>query len=139
MKTCKASYTIAGVGGEPQVYTPENGGKIWTVKLRDNKGVLESIEAYGVSQVLIEPIGHGQLKSYRKKFPNIAAEVFDELPDKELESSLFAAAPAETLIEAVPVASGTFGRLAMAVDTGIQLLISFKVRLVILFLSTSST
>merc|ERR1712074_167275 len=81
----KASYTITGVGGEPQVYTPENGGKIWTVKIRDNNGVLESIEAYGVPNVLLEPIGHGQLNSYREKFPNVAAEVFDELPDKELD------------------------------------------------------
>merc|ERR1712105_531760 len=84
-KSRKASYTISGVVGEPQVYTPANGGKIWTVVLRDNKGVLESIEAYGVPQVLLEPIGHGQLNSYRKKFPNVAAEVFDELPDKELD------------------------------------------------------
>ena len=65
----KASYTIAGVGGEPQVYTPENGGRIWTVILKDNEGVLESVEAYGVNQVLMEPIGHGEHKTYRNRFP----------------------------------------------------------------------
>ena len=44
----KAGYTLSGVGGEPKVYTPATGGKIWTVILKDNDGVVETVKAYGV-------------------------------------------------------------------------------------------
>ena len=84
-KSRKAGNTLSGVGGEPQVYTPTTGGKIWTVILKDNDGVVETIEAYGVNQVLLEPIGHGPLKTHRSQFPHVKSAVFDALPDKELD------------------------------------------------------
>ena len=54
-----ANYTLAGVGGKPQIYTAKKGGKIWTVVLRDNDGVVETVQAYGVTEVLLDTIGHG--------------------------------------------------------------------------------
>ena len=81
----KATYTLSGVGGEPQVYTPSTGGKIWTVILKDNDGVNETVEAYGVPQVLLEPIGHGSHEAHRGWFPHVNPAVFNPLPDKELD------------------------------------------------------
>ena len=74
--------TLAGVGGEPQVYTPNTGGKIWTVILKNNDGVIETIEAYGADEILQEPVGHGPLKSYQNKFLHVSSEVFDSLLEK---------------------------------------------------------
>ena len=70
-KSQRASYTLAGVGGLTQVYTPENRGCIWM----DNDGVVETIQAYGVPKILLDTIWHCPLKSYRKKFPEVSARV----------------------------------------------------------------
>ena len=67
------------------MYTPATGGKIWTVILKDNEGVVETVKAYGVPEILLEPIGHGPLKTHQSLFPNVNSEVFEALPDKELD------------------------------------------------------
>ena len=70
---------------EPQVYTPATGGKIWTVILKDNDSIVKTVEAFGVPQVLLEPIGHGPHKAHRGRFPHVKPAVFDHLPDKEVD------------------------------------------------------
>ena len=84
-KSRKATYTLSGVGGKHQVYTPSTGGKIWTVILKDNNGVVKTVEAFGVPQVLLEPIGHGPHKALRGRFPHVKPAVFNRLPDKEMD------------------------------------------------------
>ena len=50
------------------MFTPKNRGRIWSIVLKDNDGVTEMIQAYGVPQVLLDTIGHGARKSYKEKF-----------------------------------------------------------------------
>ena len=66
------------------MFTPQNEGRIWSIVLKDNDRVTETMKANGVPQVLLDTIGYGAHKSYKNKFPHGSPRMFDTLLEKEL-------------------------------------------------------
>ena len=61
LKSQPANYTSTSVGGKPKVFMAYINGIIWTVVLWDNQSVVETIQAYGITKVLLGLIDQGHL------------------------------------------------------------------------------
>ena len=78
------SYSICGVGGEVQHYIAGQGGFLWTIPLVRTDGSVDTVKAFGVSNILPCSIGREAIPAGSKTFPNIPKEIFEEISRKPL-------------------------------------------------------
>ena len=77
----RAKYSLAGIGKKAKVVC----GKLWNISLKDNKGKVHTVKAYGVPSILQEDWAFPAMYEVAAQFPNVPKEAFSAQNSKPLD------------------------------------------------------